>query len=106
MEHQTLPVRLSLPLRKHLLGAPLGPGDLEAADPTLHRSLGWMLREARPEEVAGLHLDFTASTDALGQRVVRELRPGGAETPLTFENRVREGVVFFCVVACLPTTRP
>ena len=89
MEHQTLPARLSLPLRKQLLGMPLGLADLEAADPALQRSLRWMLREARPEEVVGLHLDFTASSDALGVRVVRELRPGGAETPLTFENRVR-----------------
>jgi hypothetical protein len=95
MEHQTLPTRLSLPLRKHLLGAPLGLGDLEAADPSLHRSLAWLLREDEvgPEEVAALHLDFTATVECLGERVVRELKPGGRDVALTAGNRVRMCVI-------------
>lgn len=90
MEHQTLPTRLSLPLRKHLLGAPLGLWDLQAADPALHRSLAWLLRPERTaEEVSGLHLDFTATLECLGQRIVREFRPGGADLALALQNRVR-----------------
>ena len=37
MEHQTLPVHLSLPLLKHLLGTPMTFSDLEIVDPELHR---------------------------------------------------------------------
>lgn len=89
MEHQTLPIRLSLPLLKHLLGAPLSMWDLQAADPALHRSLCWLLREATPEEVAGLHTDLTTTLECLGQRFVKELVPGGKDVALTAENKVR-----------------
>jgi hypothetical protein len=37
--HQTLPVHLSLPLYKHVLGLPQTFSDLQFVDPDLHRSL-------------------------------------------------------------------
>ena len=91
MEHQTLPVHLSPPLLKHLLGAPLGLADLEATDPALHRSLRWLRdapEAAEPASVAALHLDFTVAIECLGRTVVEELVPGGAHVPLTAANKV------------------
>lgn len=86
MEHQTLPVHLSLPLLKHLLGTPMTFSDLEIIDPELHRSLRW-IRENK--QVSVLHLDFTVTVEVLGQRKVVELKPEGSKIPLTDENKVR-----------------
>uniref|UniRef100_I2CRW4 HECT-type E3 ubiquitin transferase n=1 Tax=Nannochloropsis gaditana (strain CCMP526) TaxID=1093141 RepID=I2CRW4_NANGC len=86
LEHQTLPLALSLPLLKHILGTPLTFSDLELLDPDLYRSLAYIHR-CSPEEVEALHLDFTVTFEAVGRQEVRELKPGGKDVALTAQNR-------------------
>ncbi|EWM26034.1 hect e3 ubiquitin [Nannochloropsis gaditana] len=69
LEHQTLPLALSLPLLKHILGTPLTFSDLELLDPDLYRSLAYIQR-CSPEEVEALHLDFTVTFEAVGRQEV------------------------------------
>lgn len=90
MEHQTLPVHLSLSLLKHVLGAPLSMADLEFVEPDLHRSLAWLQHHSN---VQLLHLDFTVTPPASSSSFaspdmrVHELVPGGAERTVTDENK-------------------
>ncbi|GAB5037906.1 hect e3 ubiquitin [Nannochloropsis oceanica] len=87
LEHQTLPVALSLPLLKHLLGTPITFSDLEMVDPDLYRSLCWVRDCRSMEALAALHLDFTVASETLGKRTVHELKPGGKDIALTLENK-------------------
>jgi ubiquitin-protein ligase E3 C len=60
--------------------------DLAALDPQLHRSLGALKRYAG--DAADLGLDFTVEVEALGARSVHELRPRGADVPVTDANKL------------------
>jgi len=84
MEHQTLPVHLSLPLLKHILAVPITFSDLEFVDVELYRNLRWIQEN---NNVSVLHLDWTITEEHFGEKVVTELKPDGAKTPLTDENK-------------------
>ncbi|CAG9796441.1 unnamed protein product [Diatraea saccharalis] len=60
---------------------------LASLDPALYRGL-LMLRAHGRHEVADLGLDFTILSDELGERTTEELKPGGANIPVTAENRI------------------
>lgn len=84
MEHQTLPVHLSLPLLKHILAVPITFSDLEFVDADLYRNLRWIQDN---NNVGVLHLDWTITEEHFGEKVVTELKPGGAKIALTDENK-------------------
>lgn len=60
---------------------------LASLDPALYRGL-LMLRSHRRQDVQDLGLDFTMLTDELGAQKINELKPGGANIPVTAENRI------------------
>ncbi|XP_077295571.1 ubiquitin-protein ligase E3C isoform X2 [Arctopsyche grandis] len=60
---------------------------LAALDERLHRSL-LQLRAMPAAAVADLGLDFTVMSDELGEQRVEELKAGGANIPVTGENRI------------------
>ncbi|XP_072941494.1 ubiquitin-protein ligase E3C isoform X3 [Epargyreus clarus] len=60
---------------------------LASLDPALLRGL-LLLRAHCRHTVADLGLDFTLLTDHLGEQRIEELKPGGANIPVTAENRI------------------
>lgn len=88
LEHQTLPLHPCLCLLKHMLGQPLGLGDLEWDDEALHRSLTWLRDKSN---VQLLHLDFTLTQGGGegggGEVEVIELMEGGAEVGVDEANK-------------------
>ena len=88
LEHQTLSsCRLSLPMLKHVLGVPLAFSDLEFDDGELWQHLVY-LRDAPPGIASELCLDFTVDIEHMGARITHELVPGGAQIPVTDENKL------------------
>ena len=81
-----LDVHFPLVVYKKLRGEPLALSDLDDFQPALARSLRALLAHAADdvEEVFGL--DWTATTEAFGERRVVELAPGGAARPVTRAN--------------------
>jgi len=84
MEHQSLPIHLSLLLLKHILGQPISLSDMEFIDPQLYKNLKWLRKN---ENVQDLHLDFTITLDYFGKSDVFELKPGGQGCIVTDENK-------------------
>ncbi|CAH0727473.1 unnamed protein product, partial [Brenthis ino] len=60
---------------------------LASLDPGLYRGL-LLLKAHRREDVPDLGLDFTIVSDELGEQRIEELKPGGANIPVTAENRI------------------
>uniref|UniRef100_A0A1E1WF09 Ubiquitin-protein ligase E3C n=2 Tax=Pectinophora gossypiella TaxID=13191 RepID=A0A1E1WF09_PECGO len=60
---------------------------LASLDPGLYRGL-LMLKSHRRQDVPELGLDFTIVSDELGEQRIEELKPGGANIPVTAENRI------------------
>ncbi|XP_004930075.1 ubiquitin-protein ligase E3C [Bombyx mori] len=60
---------------------------LASLDPGLYRGL-LMLKSHRRQDVPELGLDFTILSDELGEQRIDELKPGGANIPVTAENRI------------------
>ncbi|CAG4977925.1 unnamed protein product [Parnassius apollo] len=60
---------------------------LASLDPALYRGL-LLLRAHRRQDVPDLGLDFTLLSDELGEQKIEELKPGGANIPVTAENRI------------------
>eukprot|EP00602_Paraphysomonas_sp_CaronLab_P008588 CAMPEP_0185034298 /NCGR_PEP_ID=MMETSP1103-20130426/24045_1 /TAXON_ID=36769 /ORGANISM="Paraphysomonas bandaiensis, Strain Caron Lab Isolate" /LENGTH=626 /DNA_ID=CAMNT_0027570905 /DNA_START=570 /DNA_END=2450 /DNA_ORIENTATION=+ len=85
MEQQTIPAMLSLPLRKQILGIPITFSDLEFVDVDLYRNLTW-LRDI-PEGVESLGLVFAVDYQYNGYSSTFELKPGGADIPVTDDNK-------------------
>ncbi|KAJ0182387.1 hypothetical protein K1T71_001756 [Dendrolimus kikuchii] len=56
-------------------------------DPALYRGL-LLLKAHRAEDLPDLGLDFTILSDELGEQRIEELKPGGANIPVTAENRI------------------
>ena len=84
MEHQSLPASLSLPLYRHILGAPTEPrSELKCLDPELARNLQWLTSH---DGIEALELDFTVTPD--GEHV-HELLPGGAKKQVTDANKAQ-----------------
>ncbi|KAJ8735730.1 hypothetical protein PYW07_007350 [Mythimna separata] len=83
---------VELPLAEFFLGKLCGCGEadvhaLASLDPALHRGL-LLLRAHARRDVPDLGLDFTVLTDDLGEQRIEELKPGGANIPVTAENRI------------------
>ncbi|KAL0893185.1 hypothetical protein ABMA27_014800 [Loxostege sticticalis] len=81
--HQ-LDAAFTAPFYKQLLGRPITLRDIREVDPELHRSLSWMLENS----IAGV-IDTTFSVECSSFGAVRsvELRPGGANEPVTDANK-------------------
>ncbi|CAH2037296.1 unnamed protein product, partial [Iphiclides podalirius] len=81
--HQ-LDAAFTAPFYKQLLGRPITLRDIRDVDPELHRSLSWMLENS----IAGV-IDTTFSVECASFGAVRsvELRPGGANEPVTDTNK-------------------
>ncbi|XP_060806949.1 ubiquitin-protein ligase E3C [Amyelois transitella] len=60
---------------------------LASLDPGLYRGL-LLLRAHRRQDVPDLGLDFTLVSVELGEQRIDELKPGGANIPVTAENRI------------------
>ncbi|KAH9967971.1 hypothetical protein BC827DRAFT_1152318 [Russula dissimulans] len=58
--------------------------DLEIVDAELHHRLTWMLRN---DIINGVDESFTTKVERLGKMATMELKPGGANIPVTDENK-------------------
>ncbi|GBP18098.1 E3 ubiquitin-protein ligase SMURF2 [Eumeta japonica] len=81
--HQ-LDAAFTAPFYKQLLSRPITLRDIRDVDPELHRSLAWMLENS----IAGV-IDTTFSVECNSFGAVRsvELKPGGANEPVTDANK-------------------
>ncbi|GBG33706.1 E3 ubiquitin-protein ligase UPL1 [Hondaea fermentalgiana] len=70
---------------KHILGLKVTPSDMQSLDPEYYRNL-MELTQMNIEEI-GLDLTFSADIDVFGSVRTKELFPGGAEIPVTEENK-------------------
>ncbi|KAI0303491.1 ubiquitin-protein ligase [Multifurca ochricompacta] len=59
-------------------------GDLESVDAELHRGLTWMLENDITDVIDET---FTTMEERFGEMVTIELKPGGADVPVTEENK-------------------
>jgi E3 ubiquitin-protein ligase HUWE1 len=58
--------------------------DLESIDPEYHKSLQWML----DNDITGvIDQEFTIEDEQFGEKKIVELKPGGADIPVTEENK-------------------
>ncbi|KAJ3792824.1 hypothetical protein GGU11DRAFT_692905 [Lentinula aff. detonsa] len=69
---------------KMMLGKHMSLADLESIDADLHRSLVWMLENDITDV---LDETFTATEDRFGELVTIDLKPNGADIPVTEENK-------------------
>ena len=69
---------------KHILGKRVDYKDLEAVDPEYYNSLEWMLHNDI-EDV--LELNFAIESEEFGETKVIELKPDGANIPVTDANK-------------------
>ncbi|WWC64740.1 uncharacterized protein I303_107351 [Kwoniella dejecticola CBS 10117] len=69
---------------KQILGRTVDTRDLESIDPEYHKSLQWML----DNDITGvIDQEFTIEDDQFGEKKIVELKPDGAATPVTEENK-------------------
>jgi len=71
------------PFYKMMLGKPIDLKDMESVDSEYYNSLLW-IKENNPTE---LELTFAVDEDSLGHTSQRELKPGGANTSVTEDNK-------------------
>ncbi|XP_075216382.1 E3 ubiquitin-protein ligase Nedd4 isoform X2 [Lycorma delicatula] len=71
------------PFYKMMLGKQIDLKDMESVDSEYYNSLLW-IKENNPSE---LELTFAVDEDSLGHTSQRELKPNGANIPLTEENK-------------------
>ncbi|EGG21935.1 putative E3 ubiquitin-protein ligase [Cavenderia fasciculata] len=69
---------------KHMLGLPITVTDMEAIDPQFHKNLIWMLNNDITNVV---DLTFTSEIDIFDSTKVIDLKPNGANIPVTEENK-------------------
>ncbi|CAJ1390082.1 unnamed protein product [Effrenium voratum] len=92
LHQDQVPMRLSRPLRRRLLKAPLRPEDIASVDPEFYQKRVLYLLESQyqqeeePKQLADLGLYFVDEAEA-GQKL--ELCMGGAERPVTEENKMQ-----------------
>ncbi|XP_030634925.1 E3 ubiquitin-protein ligase HECW2 [Chanos chanos] len=72
------------PFYKGLLRIPCDLSDLEFLDEEFHQSLQWM-KDNDIEDI--LDLTFTVNEEVFGQITERELKPGGANIPVSEKNK-------------------
>ncbi|OHS96224.1 hypothetical protein TRFO_37636 [Tritrichomonas foetus] len=68
---------------KQILGLPNTISDIEDADEELHRSFVWILNN----DINELEMTFTADFDDMGNHKLIELKPNGANIPVTNDNK-------------------
>ncbi|WWD19760.1 hypothetical protein CI109_104224 [Kwoniella shandongensis] len=69
---------------KQILGRTVDMRDLESIDPEYHKSLQWML----DNDITGvIDQEFTTEDDQFGEKKIVELKEGGAQIPVTEENK-------------------
>eukprot|EP00163_Fabomonas_tropica_P003775 TRINITY_DN1333_c1_g1_i1.p1 TRINITY_DN1333_c1_g1~~TRINITY_DN1333_c1_g1_i1.p1 ORF type:complete len:2228 (+),score=681.47 TRINITY_DN1333_c1_g1_i1:938-6685(+) len=69
---------------KHILGQKVSFEDMQALDPDYYKSLKWILEN----DIEGvLDLTFTTEADRFGTKEEIELKPNGANIPVTNENK-------------------
>ena len=69
---------------KQILGRTVDMRDLESIDPEYHKSLQWML----DNDITGvIDQEFTIEDEQFGEKKIVELKPGGADIPVTEENK-------------------
>lgn len=73
------------PFYKMMLGKPITIKDMESVDTEYYNSLRWIM----DNDPAELDLRFSVDEDLFGQMQQRELVPGGADLPVTQENKAR-----------------
>ena len=78
------------PFYKMMLGKQIELKDMESVDTEYFNSLIW-IKENDPSE---LELTFQVDEENFGQTVSVELRPGGKETRVTNDNKVRTWHLF------------
>lgn len=83
MDGQITPVHFIQPLYKHIMGWPIGLGDLQHLDEDLFRNYMGMVECS---DVSELYLDFSVTEDRLGHVETVELCPGGREKELKNSN--------------------
>jgi len=69
---------------KMVLGKKVNLKDLEAVDYELHKGLNWMLEN---DITNVLEETFSVTEDRFGEHVTVELKPGGADLPMTEANK-------------------
>ncbi|CAK4687516.1 hypothetical protein LEN26_007984 [Aphanomyces euteiches] len=87
LEEQLLPVHLSLPLLKHILGVPISFSDLQFLDDELYQNLLWLRKCTDPDEVASLALDFSVTRNVNHDIDIVPLAPGGDTIAVTLVNK-------------------
>ncbi|EGC31458.1 hypothetical protein DICPUDRAFT_39910 [Dictyostelium purpureum] len=70
---------------KHMLGLTINVNDMEAIDPTYHKNLLWILDN---DITNVLDLTFSTEIDIFDSTKVIELKPGGANIPVTEDNKL------------------
>jgi len=71
------------PFYKMMLGKKIYLADMESVDSEYYNSLKWIMEN----DPAELDLRFVIDEDLFGQMKAHELKPGGANIPVTVENR-------------------
>jgi len=83
LDGHVVPVHLTQPLYKHMLGEPVSIRDLEFVDKDLYNNLKWIATHS----VDDLCLDFTVTTMEFGVPKTVDLKPNGAHIPVTDANK-------------------
>ena len=82
--HQHIDGGFSMPFYKMLLGKPIHLDDIEDVDPSLHRSLTWMLENDVTDVI---DTTFSVEHEAFGVVSTHELKKGGAEIAVDELNK-------------------
>lgn len=69
---------------KQMLGRKVDIRDLESVDPEYHKSLVWMLENDITDVI---DLDFSLEVEEFGAKKIIDLKPNGAQIPVTEENK-------------------
>lgn len=78
------------PFYKMLLNKPITLDDIEEVDPTLHKSLTWMLEnsiDGEDEDSKIIDTTFSVEHEAFGVIRTHELKEGGGNLPVTEANK-------------------
>ena len=70
---------------KRILGAPMDMEDLASIDPDRYNSLMWMMSNPIKDV---LFETFSVEREKFGEKMVHELKPGGAKIPVTDKNKM------------------
>ena len=82
---QLVNVSFTLSFYKHLLGTKVTYKDVASIDPEYAKNLQWILDNDVTD--LGLELSFLVETDVFGAMEMIELKPNGANIPVTEENK-------------------